>query len=66
VSHLLNHTSADELASSIRCAIDNGHPFEIERLKASLDNERKSTGPRKTIINLLEREIRRQEKGHAA
>ena len=66
MSYLLNHTSVDELASSIRCSIDNGHPFEVERLKSSLDNERKSNGQRKTIINLLEREIRRQEKGHAA
>ena len=66
MSYLLNHTSVDELNSSIRCAIDNGCPFEIERLKASADNERKSTGPRKTIINLLEREIRRQERGRAA
>jgi len=66
MSYLLNHTSVDELDSSIRCAISNGHPFEIDRLKASLDNERRSTVPRKTIINLLEREIRRQGKGSAA
>ncbi len=35
---------------------------EIERLQASLENECKSTGARKTIIRLLELEIRRQER----
>lgn len=62
MSYLLNNTSAQDLYSTIRCAISNGRPFEIERLQASLENERKSTGARKTIIKLLEREIRRQEK----
>ena len=62
MSSLLNNTSAQDLDSTIRCAISNSRPFEIERLQASLDNERKSTGERKTIIRLLEREIRRQEK----
>lgn len=62
MSYLLNNTSAQELDSTIRCAISNNRPFEIERLQASLDNERKRTGARKTIIGLLEREIHRQEK----
>lgn len=62
MGYLLNKTSAQDLDSTIRCAIGNGRPFEIERLQSSLDNERKSTGARKTIIRLLEREIRRQEK----
>lgn len=59
---LLNHTSAQDLDSTIRCAISNGRPFAIDILRASLDNERKSVGARKTIIGRLEREIRRQEK----
>ena len=62
MSYLLNNTSAQDLDVTIRCANSNGRPFEIERLQASLDNERKSTGARKTIIKLLEREIRRQER----
>lgn len=62
MGYLLNNTSAQDLDSTIRCAIGNGRPFEIERLQASLDNELKGTGARKTIIRLLEREIRRQEK----
>ena len=57
---LLNHTSAAELASSLYCAYSNGHPFAIDRLQRSLDNERASAGSRKTVINMLEREIRRQ------
>lgn len=62
MGYLLNNTSAQDLDSTIRCANSNSRPFEIERLQSSLDNERKSTGARKTIISLLEREIRRQEK----
>ena len=62
MSYLLNNTSAQDLDSTIRCAIFNERPFEIERLQASLDNEKKSTGAKKTIIKLLDREIRRQEK----
>lgn len=62
MSYLLNNTSAQDLDSTIRCAISNSRPFDIERLQASLDNEKKSTGARKTIIRLLEREILRQEK----
>lgn len=58
---LLNHTSAQELDASIRCTIANGHPFPLDRLQASLANERASVGPRTTIIKLLEREIKRQE-----
>lgn len=62
MNYLLNNTSAQDLDVTIRCANSNGRPFEIERLQASLDNERKSTGARKTIIRTLEREIKRQEK----
>ena len=65
MSYLLNHPSVDELDSSIRCAIGNGRPFEIERLQASLEDERSRTGVRKMIIRLLEREIKRQQDGIA-
>ena len=39
MSYLLNHTSVDELDSTIRCAIGNGRPFEILRLQESLDDD---------------------------
>lgn len=58
---LLNNTSAQELDSTIRCANLNHHPFSLERLRTSLDAERRSAGARSTIIKLLEREIKRQE-----
>lgn len=60
--NLLNHTSADDLKSSIKCSISNNRPFSRELLQASLDYERSSTGARSTVIKLLEAEIRRQEK----
>ena len=62
MSYLLNNTSAQDLDSTIRCAISNNRPFDIERLQASLEDERSRIAPRTTIIKLLEREIRRQEK----
>lgn len=31
MSYLLNNTSAQDLDSTIRCAIGNNRPFEIER-----------------------------------
>ena len=62
MASLLNHTSADDLKSTLRCARSNGRPFAIERLQASLDDERNGNAPRKSIIALLEAEIRRQEK----
>lgn len=65
MNHLLNNTSAQDLDVTIRCANINHRPFDIERLKASLDNERKSTGARTTIIKTLEREIKRQMKAKA-
>lgn len=46
MGYMLNNTSAQDLDSTIRCANSNSRPFEIERLQASLDNERKSTGAR--------------------
>lgn len=66
MSYLLNNTSAQDLDSTIRCANTNGRPLDLERLEASLCDERTSTGPRVTIIKLLEREIKRQAKAGAA
>ena len=60
MGYLLNNTSAQDLDSTIRCANVNGRAFELDRLQASLCDERQSTGPRVTIIKLLEREIKRQ------
>lgn len=65
MGYLLNNTSAQDLDVTIRCAISNDRPFEVDRLKASLDAERRSAGARKTIIKLLEREIKRQKKAAA-
>ncbi len=59
---LLCHTSADDLKVTIQCANMNGRPFEIDLLQRSLDHERRGAGPRVTIIKLLEREIKRQQK----
>lgn len=61
MSTLLNHTGAQDLDSSIRCSIITGHPFTIDRLQESLDDERQNSS-RKTVIRLLEREIRRQHR----
>jgi hypothetical protein len=60
--YLLCNTSADDLKVTIQCANMNGRPFSLDLLLRSLDQERKGAGPRKTIINLLEREIKRQNK----
>jgi hypothetical protein len=62
MNDLLNYCSAADLNSLIRCSVSNNHPFSLDRLYRSLANERASTGARSTIIKLLEREIRRQEK----
>ena len=59
---LLNNTSADELKSSIQCAIANNSPYSRELLERTLDDERRSVGSRVTIIKILEAEIRRQDK----
>ncbi len=58
--YLLCHTSADDLKVTIQCANSNGRPFSLDLLQRSLDQERKGAGPRKTVIKLLEREIKRQ------
>lgn len=58
---LINNTSVDDLRSSLRCARDNGRPVSLDRLKASLEDERRS-GWRKSVMELIEREIRRHEK----
>jgi len=65
MNYLLNNTSAQDLDVTIRCANSNGHDFDLERLKATLADERQSTGARTTIIKLLEREIKRQEKSQS-
>lgn len=62
MKNLLNHTSAEELKSSIKCSISNNRPFSRELLRASLDYERSRTDARSTVIKLLEAEIRRQVK----
>ena len=56
----LNNTSADELKSSIKCAISNNTPFSREVLLASLEHERNAAA-RSTVIKLLEAEILRQK-----
>lgn len=58
----LQHTSAADLDSTIRCAIANGRPISLAELRAARDAEAASVGARVTIIKLLEREIRRQER----
>lgn len=58
----LRHTSAADLDSTIRCAVSTGRPIAIAELRAERDAEAASTGARVTIIKLLEREIRRQER----
>lgn len=59
---LLNNTGAQDLDSALRCARANGRPYPLDQLRASLADERQGVGPRKTVIRLLEAEIRRQEK----
>lgn len=58
----LNHYSAADLDSVIRCAASNGTPQPIAELRQARDNEAASVGPRVTIIKLLDREIKRQER----
>ncbi|WP_153116052.1 hypothetical protein [Rhodocyclus tenuis] len=64
---LLNRTkgSVQDLALSLACARDSGRPYTLADLEASLDDERRSVGARKTVIALLEREIKRQRKAAA-
>ena len=54
-------TSAADIDSTIRCANSNGYPFDIDMLRAARQIEAER-GKRSTVINLLDREINRQEK----
>lgn len=65
VSDLI-HTSVADLDSSIRCAIGNNRPIDLNTLRDALKAEYASRGRRSSIIKLLSREIKRQEKGSAA
>ena len=58
----LQYTSAAVLDSMIRCSVDNGAPFDLLLLRAARDAEAASTGARVTIIRLLDREIKRQDR----
>lgn len=58
----LNHTSAADLDSMIRCSVSTGRPIALAELRAARDAEAASTGARVTIIRLFEREIKRQER----
>ena len=58
----LHHTSAADLDSTIRCAVSTGNPIDLAELRQARDAEAASCGARVTIIKLLEREIRRQER----
>jgi hypothetical protein len=58
----LNLLTAHDLDSTIRCHAAQGRPIAIAELRQARDAEAASTGARVTIIKLLEREIRRQER----
>ena len=53
------------LDSTIRCANSMGTPIDLDRLRLARDLEQHSAGCRLTIIRMLDREIRRQEKAQA-
>lgn len=65
VSSLI-HTSVADLDSSIRCANDNHRPIPLATLREALTAEYASRGRRSSVIKLLSREIKRQEKEGAA
>lgn len=58
----LNLLSADDLDRTIRCHAARGRPIALAELRQARDAEAASTGARVTIIKLLEREIKRQER----
>lgn len=62
VSSLI-HTSVSDLDSSIRCAVATGHPIELATLREALKAEYASRGRRSSVIKLLSKEIKRQDKG---
>jgi hypothetical protein len=53
------------LDSDIRCANSNGTPLDLATLRLAREIEQHSAGARLTIIRMLDREIRRQEKQQA-
>ena len=57
----LIYTSVDDLASTIRCAVDTGRTIPIKTLREAMDKEYTSRGSRVSVIKLLNREIKRQE-----
>lgn len=50
------------LDDSIRAANTNGRPLDLATLKLAREFEQRSPGCRLTMIRMLDREIRRQEK----
>lgn len=58
----LINTSAQDLDSTIRCSVLNGRPFPLDLLRAERAREAAGVGPRTTVLKILDREIRRQEK----
>lgn len=58
----LNLLSAHDLDSTIRRHASRGRPIAIAELRQARDAEAASCGARVTIIKLLEREIKRQER----
>lgn len=61
MTRLIN-TSAQDLDSTIRCSIENQRPFPLDLLRAERDREASGVGARTTVLKILDREIRRQEK----
>lgn len=54
--------SVSDLESSINCAIANDHPISLEILREAMHLENHKPGRRSSIVKLLQREIKRQEK----
>lgn len=65
VSSLI-HTSVADLESLIRSSIEEGFSLPLDTLREALKAEYASRGRRSSVIKLLSREIKRQEKGGAA
>ena len=60
----LNNTGVADLRSSLKCAAANNRTLPLADLRAALEDERQSPpgSCRLTMVRLLEREIRRQER----
>ena len=61
----LTGSGAGGLDSFIRCANSNDTPLDLATLRMAREIEQHSPGCRLTMIRLLDREIRRQEKAQA-